>query len=349
MWTVIGQARAVTLLKRSLETDSLAHAYLLTGPEHVGKSLLAINLAQALNCTGAEPPCGECSSCRRISEDKHADVRRVRLLVPMTDEDAPQRTRISIKDFDEIEYAANLPPYEGRRKVFIIDGAENLSAAAGNRLLKVLEEPFPHVIWLLLTSQERRLLPTVASRCQRIELPPIPVAEVARVLCDLRLEPAKAGLLAQLSRGCLGWAILASSDGSLLEARSREMDRLVSLLSAGMDERFQTAWELGGVLDRDRKAGMEILNLWLGWWRDALLLKMSCPEAVTNSDYLKSLEDCAGRRLTLSQIKETIESIRNAMTEVGRNVSGRLALEVLMLNMVKVDQPKSVIKEGVSS
>ncbi len=79
MWDVVGHDRAISLLRRSLEIESLAHAYLLVGPAHVGKMTLALNLAEAVNCEGTEPPCGECASCRRIADGKHADIQVIDL------------------------------------------------------------------------------------------------------------------------------------------------------------------------------------------------------------------------------------------------------------------------------
>ena len=96
MWQVIGQNKAVALLQRSLETGSLAHAYLFVGPAHVGKMLLAMNLAQALNCEAAEPPCGECISCQKIAEAKHADVQIIGLSSDNDSAESKSRMEISI-------------------------------------------------------------------------------------------------------------------------------------------------------------------------------------------------------------------------------------------------------------
>ena len=112
MWQVIGQDKVLSLLDYSLKTDAIAHAYLLVGPRHVGKGTLAINLAQALNCDGPELPCGQCRSCQRILEGKHADVTPIGL---------DSKTEIGIDDIRGLQRSASLPPYEGKCKVFIID------------------------------------------------------------------------------------------------------------------------------------------------------------------------------------------------------------------------------------
>ncbi|MBI2288077.1 MAG: DNA polymerase III subunit delta', partial [Chloroflexi bacterium] len=96
VWQVIGQSRAVSLLQRSLATGSLAHAYLFTGPAHVGKMALAVSLAQALNCPAAEPPCGQCAVCQKIASAGHADVQTIDLKSADDATEAKSRMEISI-------------------------------------------------------------------------------------------------------------------------------------------------------------------------------------------------------------------------------------------------------------
>ena len=138
MWQLAGHSRATTLLQQSLKNGQLSHAYLLVGPAHVGKFTLARNLAQAVNCTSAEPPCQECTSCRRIAASKHSDIYIVDLI-------SVEKKEIGIRQIAEMQNAAHLPPFEGKYKVFIFDRAEMLSNEAANSLLKTLEEPPPNL------------------------------------------------------------------------------------------------------------------------------------------------------------------------------------------------------------
>ncbi|MCJ7575137.1 MAG: DNA polymerase III subunit delta', partial [Dehalococcoidia bacterium] len=293
MWQVIGQDKILSLLDYSLRTNAVAHAYLLVGPRHVGKGTLAINLAQALNCDGPEVPCGQCRSCQRIREGKHADVIPIGL---------DSRTEIGIDDIRGLQRSANLPPYEGKCKVFIIDEAEYLSTEAANSLLKILEEPPPRVVWLLLAAEEGRLLPTVISRCQRLELKPVPSDRVQQVLINsYNVDADKAKLLNQLCHGRLGWAVSALTNDDILQKRSQRIDKLVSLLTASLEQRFAYAQELASQFSQDRKAGMDIIEAWLDWWRDLMLIRGGCKEAIINVDYETVLEEQAGG-LSLSEI-----------------------------------------------
>jgi DNA polymerase III subunit delta' len=324
MWQVIGQDKIVSLLNYSLKTDAVAHAYLLVGPRHVGKGTLAINLAQALNCDGPEPPCGQCNSCQRILEGKHADVTAIGL---------DSKTEIGIDDIRGLQRLASLPPYEGKCKVFIIDDAEYLSTEAANSLLKTLEEPPPRVVWILLAAEERRLLPTTISRCQRLELKPVPSERIQEALVkSYNVDADKAKLLTQLCHGRLGWALSTLANGDMLEQRSQRLAGMVSLLSASVEQRFAQAQGLASEFSQNRKVGAEIMELWLDWWHDLLLLKGGCREGIINLDYEKSLEEQA-RRLSLSEIKEVLANLWWLQELILKNANPRLAWEWLMLSL----------------
>jgi DNA polymerase-3 subunit delta' len=334
MWQVIGQDKILSLLEYSLKTNTIAHAYLLVGPQHVGKGTLAVNLAQALNCDGPELPCGQCRSCQRILEGKHADVTPIGL---------DSKTEIGIDDIRGLQRLANLPPYEGKCKVFIIDDAEYLSTEAANSLLKILEEPPPRVVWLLLAAEEERLLPTIISRCQRLELKPVPSERVQEVLVNSHNADAnKAKLLTQLCHGRLGWAVSALANDDILEQRSQRIAKLVSLLtptSRSLEQRFAYAQELANQFSQNRKAGAEIMEIWLDWWRDLMLIKGGCQEAIINVDYEIVLEEQA-RGLNLSEIKEFLANLGLLQEEISKNVNPRLAWEWLMLNLPRKKRSK---------
>jgi DNA polymerase III subunit delta' len=331
MWQVIGQDKILSLLDYSLRTDTIAHAYLLVGPRHVGKGTLAINLAQALNCDGPELPCGQCRSCQRILEGKHADVTPISL---------DSKTEIGIDDIRGLQRLANLPPYEGKCKVFIIDDAEYLSTEAANSLLKILEEPPPSVVWLLLAAEEEHLLPTIISRCQRLELKPVPAERVQEVLVNsYNVDVNKAKLLTQLCHGRLGWAVSALANDDILEQRSQRIARLVSLLITSLEQRFAYAQELASQFSQDRKAGAEILEIWLDWWRDLMLIKGGCQEAIINVDYETTLEEQA-RGLSLSEIEGFLANLGLLQEDISKNVNPRLAWEWLMLNLPRRESPK---------
>jgi DNA polymerase-3 subunit delta' len=324
MWQVVGHEPTVTLLDNSLKGGNLSHAYLFVGPPHVGKMTLALNLAQALNCQGNQKPCGACASCQRIAGRHHADVQVLGL---------NGRAEIGIDQIREMLRSATLKPFEGSNRVFIIDGAEHLSTEAANCLLKTLEEPPPNVQLMLLAVNERLLLPTVRSRCQTLELRPLPVPVVERALVDhWGASPEQARVLARLSSGCLGWAVEALRDDGITGERSVHLSALRQLTSAGRAERFTYAAQLASQFSKNREAVRDVLSLWVGWWRDLLLIKGGCRDFITNVDQEATLHSEA-EYYHMKGIKGFISSLLQARDALSQNANPRLVLEVLMLNV----------------
>jgi len=332
VWQIVGQSRAVSLLQRSLEQGAMSHAYLLVGPPHVGKMTLALDLARLVNCQGDKPPCALCDACKKISSGNHADVQVIGMNSIGSSNDKP-RTEIGIDQVRELQHSSSLPPFEGRYKVFIIDGAELMSTEAANCLLKTLEEPSAGVLFILLTANESVLPATVVSRCQRLELRPLATAQVGVALSERwGVEAQKAGLLARLSHGCLGRAISAVGDDSLLEQRNQRLDKLLDITMADYEERFGYASQLVALFGQGRGLVQEILDLWLDWWRDLLLVRLGCGDGITNIDRKDALVELA-QGYSLAEIRAFISSIQAAAEQLRQNANPRLALEVLMLSI----------------
>jgi DNA polymerase III subunit delta' len=335
MWQTAGQDRLINFLTDSIKRGSLAHAYLFVGPPHVGKMPLAVALARALNCTAAEAPCSTCRICQRIGQGKHPDVVMIDKNAGRDPKDRKKASEISIDTIREhLQRGASLPPYEGRYKVFIIEDADLMSVEAANCLLKMLEEPPAHVVITLLTADEKLLLPTVLSRCQRFELKPVSIAEIeSRLSCKAAVDQEKIKLLARLSGGCLGWALSAADDDSFLKAREARLTEFAALINRGWDERLSYIQQLPS----DRKGASEIFTLWISWCRDVLLMKYNCEGAITNLDRINELKSWAGM-MTVPEIKEFIDCLSGALANLGYNANLHLLMEVLMLDMPRKEK-----------
>ncbi|PKB78528.1 MAG: hypothetical protein BZY88_18115 [SAR202 cluster bacterium Io17-Chloro-G9] len=360
MWQLYGQEHILRQLEPALAGDHLSHAYLLVGPPHVGKMTLALNLAQSVNCLeGPGIPCGNCIQCTRIASGLHADVRIVSVGNRETGGETDggstpvessagssagsseagrqaQRTVIGIKDVKDALHQVNLKPFEGSRIVVIFDGAESLSEEAANALLKSLEEPPPQVIVLLLTTNEDTLPPTVISRCQRLVLLPLAKDRLSETLVAGHQAGAdETEHLARLSRGCLGWAISALKDPQILEQREAELDRLKEACEAGLSLRFGYASELATLFSRDRESAIQLLYLWLRWWRDLMLIKEGVQEYVTNSDQLNELS-LQATQLTTGRIVQAIKNLNYTVEALEHNANPRLTLEAMMVGLPRV-------------
>lgn len=338
-WGIVGHKRALNLLSRALQSGRAGHAYLFTGAPAIGKTTLALAFAKAVNCTSNPSPCNSCRNCRLIGKRAHPDVRVIEATNGPPAGESPahresaKKHAIGIDQIREMQREAALLPYEANKKVYIIRNAENMTTEAANSLLKTLEEPPPSVM-LILTCSDAKILPaTVSSRCQQINLWPLSAQEVkAALLAQADIAEEDATILAHLSNGRIGWALEIAGNRAALSERESTLQRIVDLASATRMQRFGYAEEVAALFGKDQEAAYAVLDLWLSWWRDILLVKNNCSDLVTNINMISRLSEQA-IRYTVEQIRDFIIAIENARTNLEQNVNARLALEVMMLNV----------------
>jgi DNA polymerase-3 subunit delta' len=320
-WGIVGHAWAVKLLRQAVEAGSVSHAYLFTGLPGVGKMTLARALAAALLCQGEDAPCGDCRGCRLVASGNHPDLHVI-------ESERPGES-LKIDQVRDLQRQLSLTPLEGRWRVAVLRRFEEATTSAANALLKTLEEPPSYVVLAVLARDADTLLPTIVSRCQQVSLRPLPAARVERALVERwGAEPEQAKLLAHLSGGRLGWAVRTLEDSAGLQRRAQRLDELGELLNAPTTARFRYANRLA----RDPVATQETLNLWLGWWRDVLLLAAEADAPLTNVDRQNALHDHA-RRYGVARSTAMVKALRNSADHLKRNANPRLTLEVLMLDL----------------
>ena len=231
---VIGQEHVTTTLKNAIQAGQIAHAYLFAGPRGVGKTTTARILAKALNCVNGPTvtPCNACTFCHEIAEGRSVDVLEI---------DGASNNRVEQVRNHLLE-SVKYTPSKGKHKIYIIDEVHMLTKEAFNALLKTLEEPPPHVYFIFATTDPRKVIPTVLSRCQRFDFRRIsgPV-----IVDHLAMISEKSGYGIQRDALAL---IARRVDGSLRDAESL-MDQIVAFGGTGLTAR--EAAEVLGIVDQD--------------------------------------------------------------------------------------------------
>lgn len=323
-WNILGHEWAVDLLRSNLANGRLGHAYLFCGPPGIGRRTLALKLAQSINCEQrdqAGDPCGRCPTCRQIEKMQHPD-----LTVIQAEEVGGN---LKVQQIREMQHSLSLSPYAGRYRVALILRFEEANLNAANALLKTLEEPPERVVLMLTATEPERLLPTIVSRCEIIRLRSLPLETVSDGLqTHFGISQDKAKLLAHISGGRPGLAIQYLLVPDLLLKRQSYLEDLERLLSSRRVERFAYAEQLSKGKDNIG----EIMQTWVTYWRDVLLVQSGSNVPVTNLDRIEEIQKTA-RHVSVQEIKDLITRIDRTQYLLSRNVNKTLTLEVLVLNL----------------
>ena len=320
MVALIGHGDIVRELRALALSDEPPHAILFAGPEGTGRRLLALEYARMLNCAGRDAalaasnaafPCGVCRACRLVEDGAHPDVLTVSpgdsLCRPRAGDSShprhPDSRDIRICQVRGLIDAVSRYPFEARYRLVMVDPAHRLAPEASNSLLKTLEEPPGHTAIVLISSAPESILETILSRCRRIDVRPVPRAEIENGLIERGFDPMLAARAAEAARGRPGVALECAGDPDLIEARGRLLLRCGRIAADRTRERFAYAGDVGERVRRDRNAAAPELDAWEAFWelelRRSSLDSHGAPEAAReNLDALKAVEQCRADLLT---------------------------------------------------
>jgi DNA polymerase III subunit delta' len=322
-WDVVGHEGAVNLLRRDIAAGRLAHAYLFTGADGIGKQTLALQFAAAVNCENPPAPgdpCGVCRPCRLLPARKHPDL-------AVVDPEAAGG-KILVDAARGLIQTLSLKPLESRRRIALLLDFHRALPGAANALLKTIEEPPPSALLLLTAETADGLLPTIVSRCRIVALRPLAEEQVSRALQDRWQVPAgRAEVLARLSGGRLGWAVAQAQNGDSEAQRQDLFDRWKRLLRGSRRERFDLAREAA----EDRDQAVRILPVWESFSQDLLLRTLSPQAPLTNLDFAPEIEQLA-RRIPIPRARAWLAALRRVEDQIDRNVNLKLALEAAFLD-----------------
>lgn len=312
-----GQARAINILSGYIGHSCLEGAYLFTGPDGVGKKLCAKALAKAVNCLeGGLDSCDRCASCAKIENNQHPDVH----LIENQDAD------IKIEQVRQLQKDISLRPYEGKRKVFIIDNAHRLTPEAANALLKILEEPPRGSLIILVTDKPSLLFKTIISRCKIIKFSSLKNTELKEILKkDYSLDNNTAHFLAYFSEGRLG-AALRLKDTDIIRDKNRVIDKFILARKMSLDN----------LSIQNRDEVRSFLNILASWFRDIYLIKIGTPHGeIINFDRKDELLK-AMSRFSFLDLNEIFDSISDSILYLEQNINIRLLLHNLGSQLCRV-------------
>jgi len=321
---ILGHEQQKKQLKQAWSSRRLAHAYLFTGAEGIGKRLMATALTRLIFCDN-QSGCGTCNACRRLDHNNHPDLHILE----------PDGTQIKIEQVRQLQQELSHPPSEAPLRVCIIDEAEKLNAAASNALLKTLEEPRENTLIILISAHYEQLLETIRSRCQRLPFARLPQNVIAQVLAEHNIDnsentltPGSNGIIAALSAGSLKKA-LGSDRDFYFEQRQKILKKLSALTPNSVIPMLELAEQLA-----DNKEQLDnIIWALLSYYRDIfLIINKASPSLITNVDMEQQLHAHARRESALS-IQHKLNSILHCQYQLLRNVNKQLAMEVLLMRL----------------
>jgi len=302
---LIGHRKQWQFLKKSAELEKIPHALLFYGQSHLGKRTLAMEFIKFLDCQNLKNrPCQSCRVCQDIQKGQHPD------LIMIT----PVKKEIQIFQIRDLIWKLSLHPYSAPFKAAIIDQAHLMTSEAQNCFLKTLEEPRGKTLLILITEYPEMLFSTILSRVQKIKFYPVERKEIENYLITQGVPKEKTKLISQLSLGKPGVALEFVLDNQKLEKQDKIIKEILKIGNSDLVSRFQYAKDLA-VNSEDTR---EVLEIWLRYFRNALILTVDKKEKIYSLSKLKN-------------ILRTIQKINFLISTT--NVNPKLALEILLLEL----------------
>lgn len=320
---ILGNEQVKEHLQNAIRMDKVSHAYILNAPASAGKRMLAEAFAAALQCEkkGTEP-CGICHSCRQAASHNHPDIIYVRHEKPQT---------ISVDDVRvQINQDIAIKPYSSPYKIYIVDEAEKLNVQAQNALLKTIEEPPAYGVLILLTTNADAFLPTILSRCIRLDLRPVAKEPLKAFLMQrCQISDEQADVCAAFSQGVVGKALALASSEYFQEIRDAALQLVKRIKDIELSEMIGAVKQIGEY-KLDINDYFDILMI---WYRDVLLYKATADvNGLIFQDEIYEIKKQANTS-SYHGIERKLEGLEKAKTRLRANVNFDLVIELLLLTL----------------
>lgn len=335
-WHICGHRNIVHFLEQSIKNDHLAHAYLFIGPAGVGKQAVAKEFIASIFCQGGGDiiPCGECLHCGQLGRGLHPDVYIIKKSVD--EKTGKFKKDIIIDQIRDLKNRLQQATLLNSYKVALIPEVQYLNINAANALLKVLEEPTPKTVLILIADNINTLPRTIVSRCQILKFLPVSAKEIEEYLISGGLaEVEEAKKLSRLAAGRPGVAISFLNNKELLADYSKNISQLFELASLTLGERLDLAehlidWQSDEALNVGKLNSL--FNDWQMALRDILMVKSDNQPVIANLDFLPAVEKAA-HQLSFPRIKNFLSLIGEAKDFFRKNVNSKSVLENLIINL----------------
>ena len=335
--SLVGQKRPVRLLTAALTSGNLPHAFLFTGIEGIGKKRAAMAFAMACNCFNRQKgvhaeqpesiqpehnpiePCGRCRSCKKIISGNHPDIILVK----------PAGIMIKVDQIRALCSKLVLKPYEAYKRFAIITDAQKLNPEAGNTLLKTLEEPPEHTVFILTALQASDILPTIVSRCQQIRFNPIPPHSLKTFIENAYgLDAAEASVIASMAQGSIARAE-SMTKSNWIDKRNWIIDEVEALPSRSIN----LCLAFSDALSKNKEWLFTAFEIMKNWLRDLVVYKYT-PEKIINKDLSEQIK-ASSKRAPVNSLILKIKAIEKAERDIKSNSNLRLTLDSLIITLSK--------------
>jgi DNA polymerase-3 subunit delta' len=320
---ILGNEQIIRHLQNAIRMDKVSHAYILNAPDASGKMMIAEAFAAALQCEkkGIEP-CGTCHSCKQAISRNQPDIIYVQHEKPNT---------IGVDDIrQQVNQDIRVKPYASPYKVYIVDEAEKMNVQAQNALLKTIEEPPAYGVILLLTTNADSFLPTILSRCIRLNLMPVPGDQLKAYLmehCDVSEE--QADLCVAFSQGAVGKAMALAGSEHFNEIRESAVQLLKRIKDIDLTEMIAAVKHIGEY----KLEVNDYFDIMMIWYRDVLLYKATADvNGLIFKDEIYEIKKQANTS-SYHGIELMLESLEKAKTRLNANVNFDLVIELLLMTL----------------